>query len=89
MASTTQLQSLPVTKARINLGSVVRQAYLKKKSFVLEKGGIPVAGILGIEDFEDWLEVSDPTLIKDIGKGYREYKKGKAKPISALLKSLA
>lgn len=89
MASTTQLQALPVTKARINLGSVVRQAYMQKKSFVLEKSGIPVAGILGIEDFEDWLEVSDPTLKKDIEKGYKEYKKGRAKPINALLKSLA
>lgn len=89
MTSTTQLRSLPVTKARTNLGSVVRQAYLQKKSFVLEKSGIPVAGILGIEDFEDWLEVSDPSLKNEIQKGHREYKKGKTKPIAALLKSIA
>lgn len=89
MASATHLRSLPITKARINLGSVVRQAYMQKKSFVLEKGGIPVAGILGIEDFEDWLEVSDPSLKNDIQEGYKEYKKGKTKPIAALLKSIA
>ncbi len=89
MQQTTRLRSLPVTKARINLGSVIKQAYLQKKSFILEKSGIPVAGILGIEDFEDWLELSDPSLKNDIQKGYREYKRGKAKPISALLKSLA
>lgn len=83
------IRSLPITKARVNLGSIVRQAYLQKKSYLLEKGGIPIAGILGIEDFEDWLEVSDPSLKRDIQKGYREYKKGKAKPIGKLLASLS
>lgn len=88
MTYTAHIRSIPVTKARINLGSVLRQAYSQKKSFLLEKSGIPIAGILGIEDFEDWLELSNPSLKNDIQKGYREYKKGKAKSVSTLLKSL-
>ncbi|MEK7648962.1 MAG: hypothetical protein AAB400_03525 [Patescibacteria group bacterium] len=88
MRNTTQLRSMPVTKARVNLGSVIKQAYLQKKSFLLEKGGIPVAGILGIEDFEDWLEVSNPSLRNDIQKGYEEYKRKKTKPLKKLLSSL-
>lgn len=83
------IHSLPITKARVNLGSIVRQAYLQKKSYLLEKGGIPVAGIIGIEDFEDWLEVSDPSLKRNIQRGHQEYKRGKTKPISKLLKSLS
>lgn len=89
MAPETHIQSLPITKARINLGGVVQRAYLQNKSFLLEKGGIPVAGILGIEDFEDWLEVSNPTLKKDIRKGYQEYSKGKTKSLDLLLAKLA
>ena len=89
MQNATRLRLMPVTKARINFGSVVKQAYLQKKSFLLEKGGIPVAGILGIEDFEDWLELSNPSMRDDIQKGYQEYKKRKAKPLKALLAKLA
>ena len=88
MPNTAQLRSLPITEARINLGSVVKQAYLQKKSFLLEKGGIPVAGIIGIEDFEDWLELSNPFVRDDIRKGYQEYKKKKTKPLKALLTKL-
>lgn len=89
MSNHTSIHSLPITKARVNLGSIVRQAYLQKKTYLLEKGGIPVAGILGIEDFEDWLDVSDPSLKRDIQKGYQEYKKGKAKSAGKLLTSLS
>ncbi|MBI4599527.1 hypothetical protein HY732_01235 [Candidatus Uhrbacteria bacterium] len=89
MRNATHLRSMPLTKARVNLGSVVKQAYLQKKSFLLEKGGIPVAGILGIEDFEDWLELSNPSMRDDIQKGYREYKKKKTKPLKSLLAKLA
>ncbi len=84
-----QIHSLPITKARINLGGVVRQAYIQKKSFLLEKGGIPVAGILGIDDFEDWLDLSNPQLKQDIQKGYKEHKKKKSKSLDSLLKHLA
>ncbi len=88
MAHGTQLHSIPITHARINLGGVVRQAYLQKKTFILEKDGIPVAGILGIEDFEDWLEMSDPQLKRDIKKGYKEYMTGKTKSLDLLLAKL-
>ena len=86
--SHSQIHSMPITKARINLGGVVRQAYIQKKSFLLEKGGIPVAGILGIDDFENWLEWSNPKLKQNIQKGYKDYKKKKTKPLDSLLKYL-
>ncbi|MBI2484102.1 hypothetical protein HYV71_02875 [Candidatus Uhrbacteria bacterium] len=88
MRRSTNVHSLPITKARVNLGGIVAQAYHKKSSFLLEKGGIPVAGILGIDDFEDWLEVSDPTVKQAIEKGYTEYKKGKTKKFETLLTEL-
>jgi len=43
-----------------------------KEYFVLEKDGIPVAGILDIDELEDYLELSDPTVkrqIRESGSG--------------------
>ena len=44
---------IPITKARINLGQVVRRAHLNNEYFILEKDGIPIAGILDIAELED------------------------------------
>ena len=49
MATTT---SMPITKARINLGAVVKRV-LKGERITLEKGGIPVVTIISREDLED------------------------------------
>ena len=53
---------LPITKARINLGQVVRRVVRNKEYFNLEKDGIPVAGILGADELEDYLELQNPAL---------------------------
>ena len=50
---------LPLTKARINLGQVVKRAHVNKEYFILEKDGIPVAGILDADELEDYLELQD------------------------------
>jgi prevent-host-death family protein len=50
------IRTIPITKARGNLGEVIKRVHLDKDSFVLEKGGVPVAAILDIAEFEDWLE---------------------------------
>ena len=82
--------TIPITKARINLGEVVRRVHLHKENFILEKGGIPVAALLDIDDFEDWLEMKDPKIKEQIRQGYEEYKKGKAVPLDKFLsKTLA
>ena len=79
------VKTIPITKARVNLGEVVKRVHLDKDSFVLEKGGIPVAAILDIDEFEDWLETKDPELKDQLRRGYEEYKKGKAVPIDKFL----
>lgn len=71
------VKTIPITKARINLGEVIKRVHLNKENFVLEKGGIPVAAILDIDEFEDWLEMKDPKIKEQIRRGYKEYKKGK------------
>jgi prevent-host-death family protein len=76
---------IPITKARVNLGEVIKRVHLNKDSFVLEKGGIPVAAILDIDEFEDWLETKDPKVKEQIRRGYEEYKKGKTIPLDKFL----
>ena len=51
--------SIPITQARINLGSLVQRIHLNKEYFILEKDGIPVAGLMDIDEFEDYLELKD------------------------------
>jgi PHD/YefM family antitoxin component YafN of YafNO toxin-antitoxin module len=67
---------IPITKARTNLGQVVRRAHLNRECFVLEKDGIPVAGLMNVDDMEDWLELQDPGMRKQIAEGYAAYQLG-------------
>ena len=63
----------------------MRRAHVNKEHFVLEKDGIPVAGIVGMEDMEDILEMHDPEMQKQIDEGYQEYLRGETKDTRALL----
>lgn len=80
---------LPVTKARINLGQIVRRAHLNREYFILEKDGIPVAGIMGAEELEDYLEARDPEAQADIRKSNQDYRAGRVMPAEALLRPKA
>jgi hypothetical protein len=79
---------IPITKARINLGQVVRRAHLNNEYFILEKDGIPIAGILDIAELEDYLELQKPQLKEQIRKGYQAYQRGDTRPANAFLKEL-
>jgi prevent-host-death family protein len=79
------VKTIPITKARVNLGEVIKRVHLDKDSFILEKGGIPVAAILDIDEFEDWLETKDPELKEQIRQGYQEYKNKKVVPLDKFL----
>jgi antitoxin (DNA-binding transcriptional repressor) of toxin-antitoxin stability system len=80
---------LPITKARINLGQVVRRVVRNKEYFILEKDGIPVAGIMGADELEDYLELRDPKVKKSIQKSYQEHRAGKGRPIGEFLGELS
>lgn len=80
--------SIPLTKARINLGAIVKRAHLNKEYFILEKDGIPIAGLMDIDEFEDWLDLQDPQVREQIRKSNEEYLAGKSRPAEALLAEL-
>jgi hypothetical protein len=79
---------IPITKARINLGQVVRRVHLNNEYFILEKDGIPIAGILDIAELEDYLELQKPKLKEQIRKGYQAYQRGETRTAHAFLKEL-
>lgn len=76
---------IPLTKARINLGQLVRRAHVNKEYFILEKDGIPVAGLMDAEELEDYLELHSPTVHEDIRTSHEEYRAGKARPAEVFL----
>lgn len=76
---------IPITKARTNLGQVVRRAHINRECFILEKDGIPVAGIMNVDDMEDWLELQDPGMRKQIAEGNAEYRRGETTSLDEFL----
>jgi hypothetical protein len=78
--------NIPITKARINLGVLVKRVHLNKEYFILEKDGIPIASLMDIDKFEDYLELQDPKVREHICKSQEEYLAGKSRPVEELLR---
>lgn len=79
---------LPITKARVNLGAVVKRVHLNKEYIIIEKDGIPIAGLMDIDEFEDYLEQQDVAVQTAIDESDSEYRAGKSRPASELLAEL-
>jgi PHD/YefM family antitoxin component YafN of YafNO toxin-antitoxin module len=82
------VRRIPITKARINLGQVARRAHVNREYFILEKDGIPVAGILSADELEDYLEMQEPGLKAQIRKSAAEYRSGRSRTAEAFLAGL-
>lgn len=79
------MERIPITKARINLGQLVRRVHVNKEYFILEKDGIPVAGLMDAEELEDYLELRSPAIHEHIRTSHEEYRAGKARPAGTFL----
>jgi restriction endonuclease len=79
---------LPLTKARINLGQVVRRVHVNREYFILEKDGIPVVGLMHVDDLEDYLDQQDESLKEQIRVGYEDYLAGRARDANELIAEL-
>jgi hypothetical protein len=86
--SSPMVKTIPLTKARINLGTLIKRVHVHKEHFILEKDGIPVAGLLDIDEFEDYLELQDPRIRAHIRKSNAEYLAGKSRPFAEFLADL-
>jgi antitoxin (DNA-binding transcriptional repressor) of toxin-antitoxin stability system len=79
---------IPITKARINLGAVAKRAHLGGEYFILEKDGIPVAGIMGADELEDYLEARDPKMKKQITASRNDYEGGRVRDVGDFVAEL-
>ena len=68
------VQRLPLTQARNTLGAVVKRVHLNKEYVILEKDGIPLAGVMDIDEFEDYLELQDPKVRADVRRSTAEHR---------------
>jgi len=84
----TIINHLPLTKARVNLGQVVRRAHVNREFFILEKDGIPVVGLMHVDDLEDYLEMQNRSVKEQIKKSAEEYRRGAARNASEFLAEL-
>ncbi len=87
-ATTNMVNRIAITKARINLGDVVKRAHLNGEYFILEKDGIPIAGIMDADELEDYLEIRDPKVKKQIATSRKDAKAGRVRPAAELLSEL-
>jgi len=85
---TTMIHRIPITKARINLGQVVRRVRVNKEYFVLEKDGIPVLGIMGADELEDYLELRNPAIKRQIRESDKQYRRGQVREADSFLAEL-
>ncbi|MBI4908285.1 MAG: type II toxin-antitoxin system Phd/YefM family antitoxin [Acidobacteria bacterium] len=79
---------LPITKARINLGQLAKRAHIKGEYFILEKDGIPVIGIMAADELEDYLELKDPKVKRQIQQSNEDIRAGRVRPAGELLAEL-
>ncbi|MFZ0479283.1 MAG: type II toxin-antitoxin system Phd/YefM family antitoxin [Terriglobales bacterium] len=84
----TTVSRLPLTKARVNLGQVVRRVHVNREVFILEKDGIPVAGLMHVDDLEDYLEMQNRSAKEQIQTSAAEYRRGAARNASEFLAEL-
>lgn len=84
----TVVSHLPLTKARVNLGQVVRRVHINREVFILEKDGIPVVGLIHVDDLEDYLEMRNLSVKEQIKTSAQEYRRGAARSAHEFLDEL-
>jgi hypothetical protein len=66
----------------------VKRVHLNKDYVIFEKDGIPLVGVMDIDEFEDYLELQDPKARADIRRSTAEFGAGKSRPAEDFLKEL-
>lgn len=84
--------TLPITKAREELATLVENANKKLEEYIITVNGSPAAVLISAAEYESWKETneikSDPGLMKAIKQGEREIEKGDFVTLEELEKEL-
>lgn len=79
------VNTIPITKAKYNLGALAKRVHLKKEYLILEKDGVPIIGIMDADELEDYLELQDPKARADIEKSNQDIREGRIRSIDELI----
>lgn len=82
------VRHISISEARGRLDQLVRRVHSPKRYLMLEKDGVPVAGLMNAEELEDYLELQDPELRKQIARSYADYEQGKVRDAREFLAEL-
>lgn len=82
------IRHLPLTKFRTQLGNVIRRIHRDKEYVVLERDGMPVAAVMDIDEFEDYLELADPVVQREIEHSRKDIEAGRLVDAEELSKEL-
>lgn len=84
--------TLPITKAREDLASLVHNANKKLDEYVITVNGVPAAVLMSAAEFESWKEtteiLADPGLMEAIREGEKDIKNGDFVTLEELKKEL-
>ncbi len=84
--------TLPITKAREDLTTLVNNAHKRLEEYVITVNGIPAAVLISAAEYESWKEtndiLADPSILKSIKIGEKEINVGKGVPWEKVKKEL-
>ena len=84
--------TLPITKAREELTSLVEKANKRLEEFIITVNGVPAAVLISAAEYESWKETneirSNPGLMKAIKQGEKEIAEGKGEDWEDVKKEL-
>lgn len=84
--------TLPITKARENLTTLVENANKKLEEYIITVKGLPAAVLISAAEYQSWKEtneiVADSGLLKAIKEGEKDIKKGNFVTFEQLKKDL-
>lgn len=86
------IKTLPITKAREELATLVNNAHKKLDEYVITVNGSPAAVLMSVSEYESWKEtidiLSDKALMKAIKQGEEQIKRGEFVTLEELEKDL-
>ena len=57
-----RVEQIPITKARAMISRLVNRVHVDKERIVLEKSGMPVAALIDIEEFKQFLAFQEANI---------------------------
>lgn len=86
------IKTLPITKAREELTTLVDKANKLLDEYIITVNGSPAAVLMSAAEYESWKEtteiLADPQLMKAIREGEEDFKKGNFITFDQLKKEL-